>query len=109
MIILLIIILIILAVIRDYYSLLKLHYDDIILGFAASFSIVTSCILCYFVFDFHPNLLFVSGAILVNASMYMYSFGPEKVKLEDSKVDVKNVSRISSGDGSENIDRSDRV
>ena len=32
-------------------------------GFAASFSIVTSCILCYFFFDFKPNGIFLIGAV----------------------------------------------
>jgi len=67
------------------------YADNILKGFAASFSIVTSCILCYFVFDFRPNLLFLSGAILVNLSMYMYSYGPEKVK-DDSENNKQNRS-----------------
>lgn len=69
--------------------------DNILKGFAASFSIVTSCILCYFFFDFEPNLIFVAGAVskyvlapsisvvtfdiwqtLVNISMYIYSMAP---------------------------------
>lgn len=43
---------------------------------------MTSVILCYFVFDILPNMLFFSGATLVTISMYMYSFGPEKEKKE---------------------------
>ena len=49
------------------------YADNILKGFAASFSIVTSCILTYFMFDFHPTGLFLVGAVLVNLSMYMYS------------------------------------
>lgn len=41
------------------------YADNILKGFAASFSIITSCIICYFFFDFQPNFLFVLGAILV--------------------------------------------
>jgi UDP-sugar transporter A1/2/3 len=84
------------------------YADNILKGFAASFSIVTSCVLCYFFFDFRPNLLFLVGAVrfsllfvpsfcaagscswpslffvflvlsyqvLVNVSMYMYSYVP---------------------------------
>jgi UDP-sugar transporter A1/2/3 len=59
------------------------YADNILKGFAASFSIITSCILSYFFFDFSPNLEFVIGAILVNVSMYMYST-PVKVKQEDA-------------------------
>ena len=52
------------------------YADNILKGFAASFSIVTSCFLSYLVFDFHPNWMFVMGAVLVNLSMYMYSYCP---------------------------------
>lgn len=49
------------------------YADNILKGFAASFSILTSCVLCYFYFDFVPNIMFLSGAALVNVSMYLYS------------------------------------
>ena len=39
------------------------YADNILKGFAASFSIVTSCLLCYFLFDFKPNILFLTGAV----------------------------------------------
>jgi UDP-sugar transporter A1/2/3 len=52
------------------------YADNILKGFAAGFSILTSCILSYFFFDFKFTLFFVLGAALVNVSMYMYSFGP---------------------------------
>eukprot|EP00388_Colpodella_angusta_P025856 GDKK01003840.1.p1 GENE.GDKK01003840.1~~GDKK01003840.1.p1 ORF type:complete len:178 (+),score=17.68 GDKK01003840.1:32-535(+) len=52
------------------------YADNILKGFAASFSIVTSCILSYFMFDFHPTGTFLIGAVLVNVSMYLYSYEP---------------------------------
>lgn len=52
------------------------YADNILKGFAASFSIVTSCILSYLAFDFHPSWIFVLGAVLVNVSMYMYTLEP---------------------------------
>ena len=61
------------------------YADNILKGFAASFSLVTSCILSYFAFDFHPNFLFLIGAILVNVSMYMYSFEPPKRPVEQGE------------------------
>ena len=39
------------------------YADNILKGFAASFSIVTSCMLCYLFFDFRPNGLFLVGAV----------------------------------------------
>ena len=41
------------------------YADNILKGFAASFSIVTSCILCYFFFYFRPNSMFLVGAVRV--------------------------------------------
>ena len=52
------------------------YADNILKGFAASFSIVTSCLLSYLFFNFKFTLLFVVGAALVNLSMYMYTFSP---------------------------------
>lgn len=54
------------------------YADNILKGFAASFSIVTSCLLSWIAFDFHPNFIFLVGAILVNVSMYTYSYEPSK-------------------------------
>jgi UDP-sugar transporter A1/2/3 len=50
------------------------YADNILKGFAAGFSILTSCILSYFFFEFTFTLLFVMGALLVNISMYLYSY-----------------------------------
>eukprot|EP01040_Poterioochromonas_malhamensis_P016122 gene16122-18220_t len=61
------------------------YADNILKGFAASFSIVTSCILSYFLFDFHPNFKFLFGAILVMISTYLYSYGPEKKDQKDEQ------------------------
>lgn len=63
------------------------YADNILKGFAASFSILTSCLLTYFFFDFHPNALFLFGALLVNVSMYLYSFAPKKKDKEGDSAD----------------------
>jgi UDP-sugar transporter A1/2/3 len=57
-------------------AVVVMYADHILKGFAASFSIVTSCILSYVAFDFHPTWVFLLGAVLVNVSMYMYTFDP---------------------------------
>ena len=59
------------------------YADNILKGFAASFSILTSCIVCIFVFDWRPTIMFIIGAILVNYSMKLYSDHPFKIKSED--------------------------
>ena len=51
------------------------YADNILKGFAASFSIVTSCIICYFFLDFQPSFAFVVGSFLVLLSSYMYEKG----------------------------------
>jgi UDP-sugar transporter A1/2/3 len=67
------------------------YADNILKGFAASFSIITSCILCIWFFDFKPNALFATGAILVNISMYMYGYKPsaQQVKASESIYSAK--------------------
>eukprot|EP00608_Synchroma_pusillum_P001752 CAMPEP_0198431138 /NCGR_PEP_ID=MMETSP1452-20131203/17608_1 /TAXON_ID=1181717 /ORGANISM="Synchroma pusillum, Strain CCMP3072" /LENGTH=340 /DNA_ID=CAMNT_0044151593 /DNA_START=10 /DNA_END=1029 /DNA_ORIENTATION=- len=49
------------------------YADSILKGFAASFSIVTSCVLSVYLFEFEPSPTFVLGAVLVNASMWLYA------------------------------------
>ena len=48
------------------------YADNILKGFAASFSIVTSTMLCYAFFDFRPNGLFLVGAV---STENLFSFG----------------------------------
>ncbi len=71
------------------------YADNILKGFASSFSMITSCLLSYFFFEFKPNSKFLFGALLVNASMIMYSHGgivkkPAMSEYENSS--VKNIS-----------------
>ena len=51
------------------------YADNILKGFAASFSIITACIISYVFLDFQPTYLFVMGAVLVLSSSYMYEKG----------------------------------
>ena len=41
------------------------YADNILKGFAASFSIIGGCIISYFILDFHPSLMFLGGAVSV--------------------------------------------
>lgn len=84
------------------------YADNILKGFAAAFSILTSCTMCYFWFDFHPNFIFLMGALLVTVSMYLYSLQPgakPKTDEDTSSRDVvassqENSSSSSSGSNS---------
>ena len=75
------------------------YADNILKGFAASFSIVTSCFLSYLVFDFHPNGLFLMGALLVNLSMYMYSYAPPPAEKEKKRSPEGSLTSSRSIDG----------
>ena len=50
------------------------YADNLLKGFATSISIVLSCVLSYFIFDFQLNLHFMIGTACVLLSTVMYSF-----------------------------------
>uniref|UniRef100_A0A667ZHA9 Solute carrier family 35 member 2 n=1 Tax=Myripristis murdjan TaxID=586833 RepID=A0A667ZHA9_9TELE len=49
------------------------YADNILKGFATSFSIIVSTIMSIYLFAFHVDLLFTAGAGLVIGAVYMYS------------------------------------
>ncbi|XP_054465900.1 UDP-galactose translocator isoform X2 [Anoplopoma fimbria] len=49
------------------------YADNILKGFATSFSIVVSTVMSVYLFGFHVDLLFSAGAGLVIGAVYMYS------------------------------------
>ncbi len=80
------------------------YADNILKGFAASFSIVTSCLLSFFFFDFQPNWEFVIGATLVNVSMYLYSNAPS-VKKEKAVAAEESSNGGDSGSNNNAVDK----
>lgn len=64
------------------------YADNILKGFAASFSLVTSCFISYYYLDFQPTYLFFIGAIFVNVSVYLYGLPsgkkPKKLHIVNS-------------------------
>jgi len=56
------------------------YADNVLKVFATSFSIVVSCIVSAFLFDFHPTHSFLLGASLVVTSTVMYSAPEKRVK-----------------------------
>jgi len=69
------------------------YADNIMKGFAAAVSIVTSCLLCYCFFDFRPSSLFIYGTLLVTVSVYLYSYGPpQKIKADIVKDEIIETS-----------------
>ncbi|XP_026879367.2 UDP-galactose translocator isoform X2 [Electrophorus electricus] len=59
------------------------YADNILKGFATSFSIIVSTVTSVYLFGFHVDLLFTLGAGLVIAAVYMYSL-PKAVALPPS-------------------------
>mmetsp|Transcript_7654 Transcript_7654/g.10016 ORF Transcript_7654/g.10016 Transcript_7654/m.10016 type:complete len:437 (+) Transcript_7654:94-1404(+) len=49
------------------------YADNVLKVFATSFSIVVSCIISAFLFEFHPTYMFLCGASLVVTATVMYS------------------------------------
>lgn len=56
------------------------YADNVLKVFATSFSIVVSCIISAFLFDFHPTRSFLVGASLVVTATVMYSSPEKKVR-----------------------------
>lgn len=59
------------------------YADNILKGFANSISIILSCAISYFIFDFHINLFFNIGSCLVIYSTYLYG------KPNDKKPEIR--------------------
>ena len=70
------------------------YADNILKGFAASFSIITSCILCAFVFDWRPTFMFICGAVLVMVSMKMYSHVPSAKEMQHIKTEKNEAPAV---------------
>lgn len=56
------------------------YADNVLKVFATSFSIVVSCIISAFLFDFHPTVTFLIGASLVVSATVMYSSPERKLR-----------------------------
>jgi len=49
------------------------YADNILKGFATSISIILSCSISYFVFNFNITLIFITGCTLVIFATYLYN------------------------------------
>jgi UDP-sugar transporter A1/2/3 len=68
------------------------YADNVLKVFATSFSIVISCIISAFLFDFHPTFFFLVGASLVVSATVMYS-APERKRRKASVLPMTHTSR----------------
>ncbi|XP_029361429.1 UDP-galactose translocator [Echeneis naucrates] len=79
------------------------YADNILKGFATSFSIIVSTVMSIYLFGFHVDLLFTAGAGLVIGAVYMYSL--PKVTSGGAP---SNLSSSSSSSASSTLPRTDR-
>lgn len=70
------------------------YADNVLKVFATSFSIVISCVISAFLFDFQPTWMFLSGASLVITATVMYS-SPEATGNEKNTMLRKIKKKIS--------------
>ncbi|XP_018608537.1 UDP-galactose translocator [Scleropages formosus] len=81
------------------------YADNILKGFATSFSIIVSTVTSVYLFGFHVDLLFTLGAGLVIGAVYMYSLPKAVVHSSSSSsastvsASAHNRSHLSNGDG----------
>jgi len=83
------------------------YADNILKGFATSISIILSCTISYFAFDFNITLLFILGCTLVMYATYLYgkpvSKSTETIsysKLEDQTTSLENIEIVNLNDNS---------
>ena len=81
------------------------YADNILKGFAAAFSIITACIICYFFLDFKPTILFGLGAVLVNLSIYIYDRGLPPILLHLLRPAAQEKKAAKGGAGHDAEDR----
>lgn len=62
-----------------FFAVVK-YADNVLKVFATSFSIVVSCVISAFLFDFHPTVTFLIGASLVVSATVMYSSPERKLR-----------------------------
>ena len=82
------------------------YADNILKGFATSFSIIVSTVMSVYLFGFHVDLLFTVGAGLVIGAVYMYSL--PKAPSASSSPSTSSASSVSAAsprtDGGEEME-----
>jgi len=73
------------------------YADNILKGFATSISIILSCAISYFVFDFNITLIFIIGCVMVMYATYLYG---KPVKQENEI----SYARLEEGESGEDIE-----
>lgn len=75
------------------------YADNILKGFATSFSIIVSTVMSIYLFGFHVDLMFTLGAGLVIGAVYMYSLPKAAVPSSSSSSSLSSSSHSSRANG----------
>jgi len=78
------------------------YADNILKGFATSLSIILSCTISYFAFDFNITLIFIIGCILVMYATYLY--GKPVPKDDNKNVSYTKIEERPVGESLEDIE-----
>jgi UDP-sugar transporter A1/2/3 len=70
------------------------YADNILKGFATSISIILSCTISYFAFDFNITLIFILGCSLVMCATYLYGKPVKQVETEVSYSRLENQTSL---------------
>jgi len=70
------------------------YADNILKGFATSISIILSCTISYFAFDFNITLIFMLGCSLVMYATYLYGKPVKQVETEVSYSRLENQTSL---------------
>jgi len=65
------------------------YADNILKGFATSISIILSCTISYFAFDFNITLIFIIGCASVMYATYLYGRPVQKKEITYTKIEEK--------------------
>jgi len=86
------------------------YADNILKGFANSISIILSCVVSYFFFDFHITLVFDIGVCIVIFSSYLYGKKPkEEQKETNEEAEYIKLEEQKSNDDDEEGEYSNKV
>ncbi|XP_072537536.1 UDP-galactose translocator [Salminus brasiliensis] len=75
------------------------YADNILKGFATSFSIIVSTVMSIYLFGFHVDLMFTLGAGLVIGAVYMYSLPKAAAPPSSGSSSLSSSSHISRANG----------
>jgi len=75
-------------------SVVVKYADNIVKGYATSISIILSCIISHFIFDFSISLVFIVGLTFVIAATFLYGKPVKQEKKDETEMNLLNNKEI---------------